>query len=279
MVLQPPPELARGNTFNVWFTALPALSGLGSVAYLLAGPPNPITYIAGAFFLVSALGMVVGSLLAARSQNRGEVAQQRWDFLRHLARTRDRVRRTAQAQRLRELRRRPGPGHPVVGGGLARGCGSGGPTDDDFGAVRIGVGPRQLATPLVPARVRPGRGPRAAVARPRCAGSSAPTRAVPELPLTRVAARGSPRSGSAPTPTDPARPARWSGPCSARPPCSTRPTDLIIMVCTAGPTAPDWAWVKWLPHAQHPSEVDCAGPVRLVDAVAAGAARTCSAPS
>ena len=83
VALQPPPELARGSLGNVWFTALPALSGLGSVAYLLAGPPNPITYVAGSFFLVSALAMVVGSLLSARSQNRGQVQQQRWEFLRH----------------------------------------------------------------------------------------------------------------------------------------------------------------------------------------------------
>src|SRR6185437_5616377 len=89
--LQAPPELARGGMQNFWFTALPALSGLGSVAYLLAGPPNPITYVAGSFFLISTLAMVVGSLLSARSQNRGQVQQQRWEFLRHLTRTRDRV--------------------------------------------------------------------------------------------------------------------------------------------------------------------------------------------
>ena len=43
------------------------------------------------------------------------------------------------------------------------------------------------------------------------------------------------------------------------------PTDLIIMVCTRRPDHPYWSWVKWLPHAQHPSEVDYAGPIRLID--------------
>ena len=37
------------------------------------------------------------------------------------------------------------------------------------------------------------------------------------------------------------------------------------MVSTAQPNHPEWAWVKWLPHARHPTEVDFAGPVRLVD--------------
>ena len=43
------------------------------------------------------------------------------------------------------------------------------------------------------------------------------------------------------------------------------PSDLVVLVCTAHPDHPDWAWVKWLPHARHPSELDYAGPVRLVD--------------
>jgi DNA segregation ATPase FtsK/SpoIIIE, S-DNA-T family len=262
VVLQAPPELQRGNAFNVWFTALPALSGLGSVAYLLAGPPNPITYIAGSFFLVSALAMVVGSVLAARAQNRGEVAQQRWDFLRHLARTRDRVRRTAQAQRLRELAGGPEPDtlwSVVASPRLWERR----PTDDDFGAVRIGVGPRQLATPLVPSPSGPVEDldPLSSSALRRFITTH---RTVPELPLTVLLRRFSAIGISA----DPDRPGAAralvrSLLCQAA--VFHAPTDLIITVCTAQPNHPDWAWVKWLPHARHPSEVDFAGPVRLVD--------------
>ena len=173
-MLQPPPELHRGNPTNVWFTALPALSGLGSVAYLLAGPPNPITYIAGSFFLVSALAMVVGSLLAARSQNRGEVAQQRWEFLRHLARTRDRVRRTAQAQRLREQWGGPHPDTlwSVVASPRLWERRAG---DDDFGVGAdrgrpAGSWPPRWC-PARPARWRTS----TRCPRPPCAGSSPPT--------------------------------------------------------------------------------------------------------
>ena len=38
-------------------TALPALSGLGSVAYIFAGPGNPVTYVAGSFFLTPATAL------------------------------------------------------------------------------------------------------------------------------------------------------------------------------------------------------------------------------
>ena len=262
MVLQPPPELHRGNLSNVWFTALPALSGLGSVAYLLAGPPNPITYIAGSFFLVSALAMVIGSLLAARSQNRGEVAQQRWEFLRHLARTRDRVRRTAQAQRNHELWGGPDPdalwslaASPRL---WERRAG-----DDDFGSVRIGVGPRQLATPLVPSPSGPVEDldPLSASALRRFITTH---RAVPELPLKVLLRRFSAIGFSAdPDAPDAARALVRALLCQAA--VFHAPADLIIMVCPARPEDPNWAWVKWLPHAQHPTEVDFAGPVRLVD--------------
>ena len=65
--------------------------------------------------------------------------------------------------------RSPAPG-PAVG--AAR-------TDDDFGEVRVAVGPQQLAMQLVPPRDQAGRGPGADDARWRCAGSCAPTRRCP----------------------------------------------------------------------------------------------------
>ena len=261
VALQPPPELARGSLGNVWFTALPALSGLGSVAYLLAGPPNPITYVAGSFFLVSALAMVVGSLLSARSQNRGQVQQQRWEFLRHLTRTRDRVRRIAQAQREREQWGGPAP-ETLWSVAASERLWERRPDDDDFGAVRIGVGRQQLAATLVPAESGPVEDldPLSATALRRFVTTH---RAVPDLPL-RVALRRFAALGvSAPEDPGAARALVRALLCQAA--VFHAPSDLVVLVCTAHPDHPDWAWVKWLPHARHPSELDYAGPVRLVD--------------
>jgi type VII secretion protein EccCa len=43
------------------------------------------------------------------------------------------------------------------------------------------------------------------------------------------------------------------------------PPDLLqIRVLTENPDDPDWSWVKWLPHVQHKTETDAAGPVRLI---------------
>lgn len=42
------------------------------------------------------------------------------------------------------------------------------------------------------------------------------------------------------------------------------PDVLQIRVLTDNPDDPDWAWVKWLPHVQHHSDTDAAGPIRMV---------------
>jgi S-DNA-T family DNA segregation ATPase FtsK/SpoIIIE len=264
--LQPPPELARGNLGNIWYTALPALSGLGSVAYLLAGPPNPITYIAGSFFLISALGMVIGSLMSARSQTRGEIQQNRWEFLRYLDRTRELVRRTANAQRRHDEWGGPPP-ETLWSLVASERLWERRPGDDDFGVVRIGAGPQQLATALVPGASGPVEDldPLAAAALRRFVATH---RAVPDLPLKvalrRFSALGF--AGSADRGDDGRAEVRGlvrALLCQAA--VFHAPSDLIIMICTDRPDAPEWSWVKWLPHAQHPSELDHAGPVRLLD--------------
>jgi type VII secretion protein EccCa len=45
------------------------------------------------------------------------------------------------------------------------------------------------------------------------------------------------------------------------------PPDLLaIRVLTETPDDPAWSWLKWLPHAQHPTDTDAAGPVRMISA-------------
>ncbi|MYV62957.1 hypothetical protein GTW37_30555, partial [Streptomyces sp. SID4931] len=69
VVLKAPPQLPQPDqNNNVWLTALPALSGLGSVLYMLTMGRGPIGYIVGTMFLVSSVAMVVGSLMRQRGQ-------------------------------------------------------------------------------------------------------------------------------------------------------------------------------------------------------------------
>ncbi|NUU21905.1 MAG: type VII secretion protein EccCb, partial [Streptomycetaceae bacterium] len=42
------------------------------------------------------------------------------------------------------------------------------------------------------------------------------------------------------------------------------PDDMVVAAAVHPTKAPRWDWAKWLPHAQHPTESDGAGPLRMV---------------
>ncbi|PSR68425.1 cell division protein FtsK [Nocardia sp. MDA0666] len=42
------------------------------------------------------------------------------------------------------------------------------------------------------------------------------------------------------------------------------PDQVAVAAVLADPDAPQWAWLKWLPHTQHPSETDAIGSSRMV---------------
>ncbi|MFB9239661.1 type VII secretion protein EccCa [Plantactinospora siamensis] len=258
VLLQPPPELTRADSGNVWLTALPALSGLGSVAYLFAAPSNPITYVAGSFFLFSSLAMVAGSLLRARATHRADAEHNRRDYLRYLGKTRERVRRTADAQREAAAWVAPAPDQLWAIAAGSR-LWERRPSDPDFGWLRLGLGPQYLATQLVPGETGPVEDldPLCALALRRFIASHS---AVPDLPVqlslrryAAVALSGDRDEARSLARALVAQAVTWHA-----------PTDLRVAVCTADATASAWSWVKWLPHAQHPTEVDHAGPVRLI---------------
>ncbi|MFC0544986.1 type VII secretion protein EccCa [Kutzneria chonburiensis] len=259
VLLQPPPELPKPDTGNVWLTALPALSGLGSVAYLLGGAANPITYVAGSFFLFSSLAMVAGSLLRSRSTQKGDSQQIRRDYLRYLGRMRQQVRRTASAQHESLGWGAPDP-EQLWAVAASKRLWERRPTDEDFGVVRIGRGPQYLATQLVPGESGPVEDldPLAALALKRFISTHT---VVPDLPvqvsLRRFAAIGI--GGD----RDAARAVVRS--LVAHVATFHPPQDLRILICTSDQDGPAWGWAKWLPHCHHPDEVDYAGPLRMIN--------------
>jgi S-DNA-T family DNA segregation ATPase FtsK/SpoIIIE len=258
VLLQAPPELARPDSGNVWLTALPALSGLGSVAYLFAAPSNPITYVAGSFFLFSSIAMVGGSLLRARATQRSDNEHSRRDYLRYLARMREQVRRTALAQRAAAEWGGPDPDQLWAVAASGR-LWERRAVDHDFGWLRIGVGPQYLATPLVPSEAAPIEelDPLCALALRRfIVGHST----VPDVPV-RVSLR---RYAAIAVGGDRDEARSLARALVAQAVTFHPPSELQVLICTQNPEDPAWAWAKWLPHAQHRGEVDHAGPVRLI---------------
>ncbi|MDT0445168.1 type VII secretion protein EccCa [Streptomyces johnsoniae] len=259
LVLKAPPPLPQPEDSNVWMTALPALSGLGSVLYMLTMGRGAIGYIVGTMFLVSCLAMVVGSVLRQRGSAKSQARNDRREYLRYLERTRAQVRRTAAAQREALEWNAPEPGGLWALAGSRRLWERRG-TDDDFGTVRVGAGPRYLATPLVPGESPPVEDldPLSAVALKRFIDAHS---VVPGLPV-QVALR---RFASlALTAEEPGAARALARAVVAHAAAFHSPRDLRIVVCTRDVEGPEWGWAKWLPHAHHPDDLDHVGPVRML---------------
>lgn len=89
LVVPPPPEAAAVAATPMWMSALPALGGLGSIGLLALAPRSPFVYIAGGFFLVTTLGMVVALAARGRAQRRESAESVRRRYLADLSRFRD----------------------------------------------------------------------------------------------------------------------------------------------------------------------------------------------
>ncbi|HEY7816021.1 MAG TPA: type VII secretion protein EccCa, partial [Nakamurella sp.] len=133
--------------------------------------------------------------------------------------------------------------------------------DGDFAVVRVGLGPQELATALVPPQTRPvdELEPLCAVALRRFVSTYS---VVPDLPVaialrdfTRVYVRGSEDATRGLVRALLAQLSTFHA-----------PDDLLIGLCIAETRRPGWEWAKWLPHALHPAKTDAVGMVRLFSA-------------
>src|SRR5690606_36966742 len=221
---------------NVWLTALPALSGLGSVMYMLTMGRGPMGYVVGTMFLVSSLAMVVGSVMRQRGSTKGRTQSERREFLRYLERTRAEVRGTAEAQR--EALRWSAPAPQTLWClAASRRLWERRPADEDFGVVRIGSGPRYLATPLVPGESAPVEDldPLSAVALKRFVNTHS---VVPDLPVQLALRRFA--AVQCQGPRHERRALAYAVVAHAA--AFHAPRDLRVLVCTRDPDAPEWAW-------------------------------------
>lgn len=260
LVLKAPPELPKPEDGNIWMTALPALSGLGSVLYMLTMGRGPIGYVVGSMFLVSCLAMVIGGVIRQRGSTKSQARNDRREYLRYLERTREQVRQTAQAQRESLEWNAPGPGVLWTVAESRRLWERRG-TDDDFGVVRIGTGSRFLATPLVPGESAPVEDldPLSAVALKRFVDTHS---VVPDLPVQLALRRFA--SVSVTSGEEPEEARALFRAIIAHAVSFHSPKDLRIVLCARDIEGPEWGWLKWLPHSHHPDELDHVGPVRMM---------------
>ncbi|MEU6659931.1 type VII secretion protein EccCa [Streptomyces sp. NPDC046821] len=260
VVLQPPPELPRGQQEGALMQLLPMLGMGGSIVFFFNSPSGgPFMKIMGMVMIASTLAMGISMLVRYRRGTQGQMSDIRRDYLRYLSQTRRDATKTAKAQRDAQYYLHPSPEQLwalVAEGSRVWERRTG---DEDFGQVRVGLGPQALATPLIPPQTAP-----VDELEPLTAGAMqrflAAHGTLEDLPMAvslrafyHVTVSGEPQT------------VRGTARALVGSLASLHsPEDLVIAVATGRESAPHWDWAKWLPHSQAPGQTDGAGSRRLI---------------
>ncbi len=260
VVLDPPPEVpgASGRGWSRMLMIMPMAAGAAAMGLMMGSQRGgPMAYVAGGMYGVSIIGMIATQLAGQGGQSKKDMVDARRQYMRRLSQLRAQVRATIRQQREAIHYRHPEPQmlwSLVATGRLwerRRG-------DGDFGVVRIGIGPQEIATALVPPQTRPvdELDPLCALALRRFVSTYS---VVPQLPVAialrdfaHVYLRG---------PEERTRGLVRA--VLAQLTAFHAPDDLVIGLCVADFQRPRWEWAKWLGHAQHPNKTDAVGPLRL----------------
>ncbi|UWP82183.1 type VII secretion protein EccCa [Dactylosporangium fulvum] len=264
IVLEAAPEIPApgGRGWTHLLMLLPMLAGSLAIALIFAGQrgsSGPWAYLTGGLFGISAIGMLLMQFsLHGSGATKQEMHRVRREYLWDLDACRRTVRRTAREQRAAEYYRHPAPWSLWALVDSAR-LWERRATDLDHGLVRIGLGPRELATRLVagPATPPEKAEPVAAAALRRFLQTYSE---LPDLPVV-LALNG---FGRVYIEGDHARARSMIRALIAQAATFHSPDTLLIAICLNSDTRPHWEWTKWLPHSQHPTAVDALGPLRLI---------------
>ncbi|WP_330183351.1 type VII secretion protein EccCa [Nocardia sp. NBC_01503] len=263
MALTPPPEIPRavpGNLLSKLMPVVMVVAMIGMIAMMaMMGRSiltNPMMMMFPMMMIMSMAGMFMGQ--RGGNKSAGELNEERKDYFRYLDQTRREVRRTALKQLETLVWSHPEPAdlHSVVG---TRRMWERRPNDPDFGHVRVGIGTHRLAAKLA----RPETGPLedlepvSTVALRRFVRTHS---VVHQLP-TAVSLRAFPAI-NVEGPVEDARKLVWGMLIEL---CAFHgPDHVAVAIVCADPDAPAWAWAKWLPQLQHPSQRDGMGAARMI---------------
>jgi S-DNA-T family DNA segregation ATPase FtsK/SpoIIIE len=262
VILEAPPENPppANRRWQNMLMILPMIAGTMAMGLMMGvGARGPLAYIAGGMYGGSILGMVaVQFLTQTTGPNKAEMIENRRQYMRTLSGLRVQVVKTITQQREALFYRHPDPDGLWSAVGGAR-LWERRRDDGDFGVVRIGLGPQEIATPLIPPQTRPvdELEPLCAMALRRFVTTYS---IVPDLPVAialrdfaRIYVRGSDEPSRSLVRAIIAQYAAFHA-----------PDDAIVGFCVSDAERPFWEWAKWLPHALHFQKHDGVGPMRLV---------------
>src|SRR5712664_1006351 len=221
----------------------PVVGSLGGMLFIVNNP-KPLFVASGLFFMLSSIGMGVGMGVQQRLTARRRSYTARAKYLEYLSNLRSELQATAAAQRAASAWRHPAPDALLALIRSSVRLWERRPADADFVLVRVGQGREPLATPLqVPAQDGLAQAPD-----PVCASAAdelvqahswvAGDAITVDLQRARVVSIIGPRA---------------VGLDLARAVCCQlavlhAPEEVRVLLCARPGAAPDWEWIKWLPH-------------------------------
>lgn len=263
--LQPPPEVPRVIPGNLLMKLMPfvmivAVVGMLALMVTVGGrdmTKNPMFMIFPMMMIMSMAGMFMGG-----GQRQGkasaELNEERKDYFSYLANLRDDADATGDEQRTALEWSHPDPRALADVVGTVR-MWERRPGDTDFCHVRVGIGTHRLATRLLAPETGPPEDlePVSTVALRRYVKTHSVVHALP----TAVSLRSFPVISF----EGDRKLAQQLVRSMLLELCSFHGPDHVqVAVVTANPDGDNWSWVKWLPHAQHPTTRDGLGPMRML---------------
>jgi S-DNA-T family DNA segregation ATPase FtsK/SpoIIIE len=262
--LESPPQIpeAAPDSFRQTLMYLPMVAMMVGMGSMFAGNgSNKILYVGGGAMALGMGGMMLGQMGRGSGERNVKLNGQRRDYLRYLGQVRRKVRAATAAQReaLEWVSPDPRALPALLVDPELRRVWERRASGEDFAKVRIGTGTHRLAVRLVPPDTKP-----VEDLDPLCAGAlrrfMRAHNSVPGLPIgislrafARIAPGGEPEAVQGMVSAMIAQLAIFHS-----------PDDVRISVCASRERIGCWQWIKWLPHNMHPTEVDAAGPVRLM---------------
>ncbi|KAA2264697.1 type VII secretion protein EccCa [Solihabitans fulvus] len=260
--LEPPPEIPRVIPGNILMKMMPivmigASVGMAVLMFSTSGR-SPAAMIFPGMMMISTIGMMAGGGGGGKGQKKAEMDEDRKDYLRYLGQMRERAREAADEQRAEREWIHPDP-QMLWSIATTRRMWERRQADADFCQLRVGRGSQRLATRLVPPQTGPVEElePIATLALRRFVRAHS---LVPDLPIS-IALRGFAAVGLI---GDIEHTRGLARAMIAQMATFHTPDDLLIAVVTTGRTKTLWEWAKWLPHVQHPTQLDGIGQRRMM---------------
>jgi DNA segregation ATPase FtsK/SpoIIIE, S-DNA-T family len=259
--LQEPPVMPEEPTGNLGLllTFLPMALGSSVMILLFVSPGHGATaWVAGGLMVITTMSMMVGQMGRTTSTRMRRTKGERRDYLRYLSQTRRKVRQQIAQQRKSLAWIHPDP-ESLWSVAMSMRLWERRPAHSDFAEVRVGTGSQLFAVKITPMQTKPIEDlePMCARALRRFISAHA---TVPDQPVA-VFLRG---FAQVTLDGDPDAARALARAAVTQLFTLHSPDDVRIAACCDEKAAPDWEWLKWLPHSQHHTEADAAGPLRAL---------------